>query len=256
MRVALTGAATGIGSATAGLLKQAGHEVVAFDIAEPAGVDRWVPVDMADPGSVARAAASVEGPFDALINNAGLPPREGNAVPVLQVNVFGLIALAEALLPKLAEGAAIVSTASRAGLAWRENIDEVKALLALPGPEAVERFVAARDMTPLRAYALSKEAVIAWTVAQTEAWIAQGLRGNTVSPAAVGTGILDDFLEAMGERVAKNIARAGRPGTAEEIAAVLVYLASPASGWIKGQDITVDGGMSAFAMADGLGLNG
>ena len=128
--------------------------------------------------------------------------------------------------------------------------------MALPGPDAVARFVEERDMDPLRAYALSKEAVIAWTVAQTEAWITRGLRGNTVSPAAVGTGILDDFIAAMGERVAKNIARAGRPGTAEEIASVLVYLAGPESGWIKGQDITVDGGMSAFAMADGLGLNG
>ncbi len=256
MRVAITGAATGIGAAAVALLKAGGHDVVGLDIAEPAGVDLWVPVDLGDGRSVAQAAASVEGPFDALINNAGLPPRAGNAVPVLQVNVFGLIGLTEALLPKLAQGASIVSTASRAGHAWRENIDEVKALLALPGPDAVARFVEERDMDPLRAYALSKEAVIAWTVAQTEAWITRGLRGNTVSPAAVGTGILDDFIAAMGERVAKNIARAGRPGTAEEIASVLVYLAGPESGWIKGQDITVDGGMSAFAMADGLGLNG
>ncbi|MDJ0630948.1 MAG: SDR family oxidoreductase [Rhodobacter sp.] len=256
MRVAITGAATGIGAAAVRRLKAAGHQIVAFDIAEPAGVDEWVPVDMSDMDAVARAAAGVAGPFDALINNAGLPPRADNAVPVLAVNVCGLIAMAVALEPKLAAGAAIVSTASRAGHAWRANLDQVRALLALPGPEALPAFVADRGMDPLRAYCLSKEAVIVWNIAQTERWLAQGLRGNTVSPSAVETGILSDFKAAMGERAAKSIARAGRAGSADEIAALICFLAAPESGWIKGLDITADGGMSAMAAADELGLVG
>ena len=47
---------------------------------------------------------------------------------------------------------------------------------------------------------------------------------------------------------------AGVTGTAEEIAEVILYLLSPASGWIKGQDITIDGGMSAMGMTDMMEL--
>ena len=73
MRVAITGAATGIGAATAAELKQGGAEVVAFDIAEPAAdLDAWIRIDMADPTSLAKAADAVAGPFDALLNIAGL----------------------------------------------------------------------------------------------------------------------------------------------------------------------------------------
>ena len=106
----------------------------------------------------------------------------------------------------------------------------------------------------VRAYNLSKEAVIVLTIAETEALFARGLRMNTVSPAAVSTGILDDFVTAFGERVAKNIARAGRPGLPDEVADVILFLASPESRWLKGIDIPVDGGMGAMAVSDMIGL--
>lgn len=110
-------------------------------------------------------------------------------------------------------------------------------------------------MDATRAYNLSKEAVIAMTQARTEALLARGLRANTVSPSAVSTGILDDFVKAFGPRVAQNVARVGRPGQPGEIAEVIVFLASPQSHWIKGQDIVVDGGMGAILASDMLGLS-
>ena len=93
------------------------------------------------------------------------------------------------------------------------------------------------------------------TMAQTEAMIARGMRMNSVSPAAVSTGILEDFTKAFGERVAKNIARAGRAGTPEEVADVIAFLAGPDSAWLKGTDIVIDGGMGAMAQTDMLGLS-
>lgn len=53
----------------------AGHAVIAFDVAEVPGVARWVETDLSDPSSIAAALADVEGPVDALINTAGVPPR-------------------------------------------------------------------------------------------------------------------------------------------------------------------------------------
>ena len=254
LRVALTGAATGIGAATAARLINAGHEVTSFDITDPhLGDHRWIKTDLADPGSIAAAISAAEGPFDALINNAGLPPRPGLEDLVLRVNYFGLTRFLDGTLDKLSDGASIVNTASRAGSMWRDNIDEVKALLSL-APEDLGAFISARGIDATRAYNLSKEAVIVMTMARTEEMVARGLRMNSVSPAAVSTAILDDFKAAFGEKVAKNVARAGRPGTAEEIAEVIVFLASPESRWIKGQDLVIDGGMSAMAASDAMDL--
>ncbi len=257
MRVALTGAATGIGAEVAARLKRDGHHVTAFDISEPpANVDHWIKTDLSDPASIEAATRAAEGPFDALINNAGLPPREGMAELVLNVNFLGFRQFLNAMLDKLSPGAAIVNTASRAGAMWRDNLDEVKALMDLQSAAELADFIAERQMNHVRAYNLSKEAVIVLTMMETEAMIARGLRMNSVSPAAVSTGILDDFVAAFGERVAKNIARAGRAGTADEVADVIVFLAGPDSRWMKGIDLTIDGGMGAMAQTDMLGLKG
>lgn len=254
MRVALTGGASGIGAEVAKKLGGLGHEVTAFDISEPeVRVANWIKTDLSDPDSIRAATDAASGTYDALINNAGLPPREGLEEKILQVNWFGLRSFMDGMLDKLVPGSAIVNTASRAGAKWRENIDEVKALMALER-DGVADFVQARGIDATRAYNLSKEAVIVMTMAETENMIARELRMNSVSPAAVSTGILKDFAAAFGERMARNVARAGRPGLPEEVADVIVFLASPESGWIKGQDITIDGGMSAMAMSDGLGL--
>ena len=254
MRVALTGGASGIGAEVAAKLAFAGHEVTTFDISEPqVDVKRWVKTDLSDPGSVAAAIEAAEGPYDALINNAGLPPREGLAELVLRVNFFGLRSFLNGMLPKLAPGAAIVNTASRAGAMWQQNIDEVKALMALD-PSELSGFLKDRGIDATRAYNLSKEAVIVLTMAETENMIARGFRMNSVSPAAVATDILDDFVAAFGERVAKNIARVGRPGHPAEVADAILFLISPQSNWIKGTDIVLDGGMGALAQSDALGL--
>ncbi|NQY59977.1 SDR family oxidoreductase [Cognatishimia sp.] len=256
MKIALTGGSTGIGAEVAKKLTAKGHHVTAFDITEPAeNVARWIKTDLNDSSSIEAALGQADAPYDALINNAGIPPREGLEAAILGVNFFGFRAFSEGFLDKLSEGASIVNVASRAGAQWRENLDEVKALLACSAEE-VSGFIEAHEIEHVRAYNLSKEAVIAYTMSQTEALVARGLRMNSVSPAAVSTGILDDFKAAFGAKAANSIARAGRPGHPQEIADVIVYLASNESAWIKGQDIVIDGGMSAMGMSDALGLNG
>ncbi|MCG6904814.1 MAG: coniferyl-alcohol dehydrogenase [Rhodobacter sp.] len=252
MKVAITGAATGIGAAAARVLKARGATVIGFDIARPADhVDQWIEVDLGDRAAIDAAVAQAETGINALINCAGLPPRDGQAARLLQVNVFGLRFFTDAMLGRMAAGGAIVNIASRAGGEWRQNLDQVRALL---NAADAETFVAATNVDPTRAYRLSKEAVIVWTMARCEALLARGLRMNTVSPAAVDTGILPDFLSAFGDSASKNIERVGRAGQAGEIAELIAFLASPASHWIKGQDIVIDGGMSTLLACDALGL--
>ena len=218
MRIALTGGAAGIGAALVQKLHDAGHELVVFDVNKPSGpVGQWIEIDLNDPVSITNAFAQADGEFDALINNAGLPPRAGLAEKILRVNFCGFRHFLEGMEDKLSANASIVNTASRAGAMWQQNIDQVKALMAcdfddIPG--LIDRF----EIDDTRAYNLSKEAVIVYGIAQTERLINKGLRMNSVSPAAISTGILDDFTKAFGAKVQKNIARVGRPGEPEEVA--------------------------------------
>ena len=78
---------------------------------------------------------------------------------------------------------------------------------------------------------------------------------NTVSPAAVETRILDDFVTAFGERATKMMTRTRRSGRPEEVAEVVAFLAGPQSSWVKGVDMAVDGGTSALLSADAIGLD-
>ncbi len=255
MRVAITGSSSGIGLATAKLLKSRGATIHALDVTSPPdGLGTFERLDVADPTSIERVAGATPGSLDALLCIAGIPPRGDNAAAILRVNFLGMRAFTRALLPKLATGASIVVLASRAGHRWRENIEQVKRLMALPAIADADTFVRDEKIDATRAYDLSKEAAIAWSMAMTEPLFAKNMRINTVSPSAVETRILGDFMTAFGAPVARNLERAGRPGKPEEIAEIAAFLASPQSGWLKGADIVPDGGISAFVTADRLGL--
>lgn len=252
----VTGCAGGIGSALVNSLHSQGHRVTGMDLVETAApVDQFIQVDFTVPESIDAAAAAVSGQIDGLCNNAGLPPRDGWAEKILRVNFVAQRQLTRLMLPKLGQGASIVNIASRAGQAWRDNIDQVKLLAGLTTQDALKQFVEEQGIDPTRAYNLSKEAMIVWTQAETEPMHARGVRINSLSPAAVSTGILDDFVRAFGDRVEKNLARTGRAGEAAEIADVAAFLLSPASRWLYGTDTWADGGMAAFATSDALSLD-
>ena len=252
---AITGVASGIGADLARILRAQGHRVLGLDVLDRAEhADRLIPLDLSDPDSIARAAAAIDEPLDGLCNNAGVPPRDGLEAMILQVNFLGQRALTAALLDRLRPDGSILNMASRAGHGWRENLDQVRRLAALRGPRDADLFARTERLDATRAYNLSKEAMILWTMAMTEPLIARGLRINSLSPGGVATGILDDFRRAFGAQMARNVERAGRPGRPEEIAAIAAFVLSPEAHWLKGADIPVDGGMGAFNLSDALGL--
>lgn len=254
MRVLITGAATGIGAATAQTFRSRGAEVTAVDIAHVPHATHWIEADLSTIAGAKRAAEQTTGPFNTVILAAGIPPRADNAGPVLAVNFIGLRAFATAIFPKVSEGGSVVTVASRAGAEWRENIDQVRRLMDLSGGDEAA-FAEAEGIAPLRAYFLSKEAVVAWSMAQTARLAQRGIRINSVSPAAVDTPILSEFMDAFGERAVRALELAGRAGTTAEIAEVIHFLTRPESAWIRGQDITPDGGVSAMVTAEKLGLS-
>ena len=250
--IVVTGAASGIGAHTAKILKERGATVIGVDLNEPLeNVDRYIRADMSDPASIEKAVAEMPEGIDGLCNIAGVPPTV-NRVLVLKVNFLGLRHFTELMIEKLADNAAIVNVASLAGLGWPDAGPQIKAVLALRDFDGAEAFCDENGIGDEggRSYFFTKEALVVWTMMSRWSWRDRGIRMNCVSPGPVDTPILKDFLETLGERAAEDAKVMDRPGLPEDIAPVIVFMCSPASQWIRGANIPVDGGMYQHVMCN------
>jgi NAD(P)-dependent dehydrogenase (short-subunit alcohol dehydrogenase family) len=182
--------------------------------------------------------------IDGIANIAGVP---GTAPwrTVLGVNVLGLRAFTEALLPAITEGGSVTHLASNVADGWAARGAQIHAFLG-HGSDA-EALASVEDEAEVAAnsYRFSKECVRVLT--QTQAADSLGrVRVNSVSPGPVSTPILDDFKRDHGAaKVEGAISLTGGAATPEAVADVVVFLASEAARWVNGSDIRVDGGLAA-----------
>lgn len=242
----VTGAGSGIGRAIAAAMVGAGAEVALLDrnrvaceaaAAELGGRGAMVlPVecDTSDPRSVGVAAEAVGqalGACDVLVNNAGLlrsGPLETLSLEdwnhLLAVNLTGYLLCAQAF------GKAMLA-------AKRGSIVHVASVAAHhPQPRS-------------GAYSASKAGVAVLSRQLAVEWGPSGLRSNVVSPGLVRTPLSEAFYQAPGvsERRAQ-VVPSRRIGTPEDIANVVLYLASDRAAYVNGADIAVDGGFAAVLM--------
>lgn len=235
----VTGAAAGIGRATVLAFLSAGARVLATDkddlglrqlAAEAPSVETSV-LDVTDPEAI--AALTAESPdIDILFNCAGFVPH-GTILDcgpedwrrAFELNVTSIFLMARAFLPGMLERSRgnIINVAS--------VVSNIKA--------APNRF----------AYATTKAAVIGLTKSIAVDYIGNGIRCNAICPGTVDTPSLADRIAAQGDPVkvrAAFIARQpmGRLGTAEEIAALALHLASDESAFATGGAFVIDGGFS------------
>lgn len=240
----VTGAASGIGAASAALLAAQGAHVIGVDIQQPAGLlGEFVQADLADKAGIDRLVAALPAGTHGLANIAGLPPTRPPSA-VLKVNLVGLKYLTTQLVPKLADGASIVNLASLAGLGWPDAKAAIDASAALDFDQ-VDTFCQAHDIVGARSYFFSKEALIVWTMQNRWTWRERGIRMNAISPGPVQTPILADFLQTLGARAEEDMRVMDRPGRPEDVAPVVAFLLDEGSAWIRGSNIPVDGGMYA-----------
>jgi 2-keto-3-deoxy-L-fuconate dehydrogenase len=232
----VTGGASGIGAATAALLRDQGARVAVLDRsidAVPVG-QLAVACDVTDAGQVDAAIAAVVevlGGIDILVNNAGIGAVGDVAANdddewhrVLDVNVVGLARVSRAALPHLraSDSAAIVNTCS------------VVAVIGVPNRAA---------------YAASKGAVAALTLAMAADHVADGIRVNAVVPGTADTPWVGRLLAAApdpdGAAAALRARQPmGRLVSADEVAHAIAYLASPRAASTTGTLLAVDGGMT------------
>ena len=242
-RVAVvTGGSSGIGAAMASALARAGARVVL--VARDAGrlgaaaaalracgaEAAWVSADLAERASLQRAAGEAAGAFgppDILVNCAGINPRPPLGSLTLEdwdvtlaVNLTAPFLLGQRFGPSMADRG------------WGRIIN-------------VTSQQAERAFGNSGGYGASKGGLAALTRSQSEAWAPRGVCANALAPGFVITPLTAE-VSADPVRVAAYAARThvGRNGLPADFAGAAVLLASPASGYITGQMICVDGGFS------------
>lgn len=252
----ITGAAGGMGSATATALAQAGWSLVLSDLhAEPlSAVAAALPADVAVvtvPGSVtdtdfaARIKAALgTRKIGALVHAAGVSPTMADGERVFAINFTATKVLVEALLPLMAAGGAAVLIASNSGqIVARPFIDRaVKKLLKGKRPLLAKLML----RSPRTAYPLSKRAVQLYAEAMAPAFGKVGARVVSLSPGIIDTGMAR-LEQKQGPEMDRMIRATplARMGRTDEIAAAIAFLVSPAASYITGTDILVDGGTVA-----------
>ncbi|MDN5913776.1 MAG: glucose 1-dehydrogenase [Pseudonocardia sp.] len=236
----VTGASSGLGAGFALALAEAGADVVlAARRTDPlagtgAGVGghgrRWLAVgaDVAEPDDCERVAASALerfGRIDVLINNAGVSTvvpalRESPADfrRVLDVNLSGSYWMAQACARQMPPGSSIVNVASVLGLV--------------------------ASALPQAAYSASKAGLIGLTRDLAQQWSGRrGIRVNALAPGFVNTEMTGEMPEETLDRFLSG-SPLNRLGTQRELDAAMLFLAAPASAYVTGTTLAVDGGMS------------
>jgi len=250
-RYAVTGAASGIGDAVATRLLAAGAEVYCLDRNTPsAAVTQHIEVDLANPRSIDAALEQLDGSFDGLLNVAGIPGT-APAELVFAVNSLAVRHLTESFFERLNPGGSVVIVSSTAGFGWPLRLDAIREVLAT---DTFEEGAAWFKDHPQQgnAYNFSKEVSTVYSLSMGLALGEMGFRINAVLPGPVHTPILADFEESMGKDTLDGLKDLlGRHAEPEDIASVVLFLASDDACWVNGQALAVDGGISG-AVASGV----
>jgi NAD(P)-dependent dehydrogenase (short-subunit alcohol dehydrogenase family) len=228
----VTGAASGIGRATAELFQREGATVVAADITEGPEIARLNAGSEGEVKALVDKAVADFGGVDIVMANAGisggmagiLEQTSADWQRILQVNLIGPFLLIKYAAPHIKDrgGGSIICTASVAGL---------------------------RAGAGGAAYSASKAGVISLVKVAATQLAGSNVRVNAICPGLIETGMTAEFYDwarstGREERIGRlnPMKRGGEP---EEIASVALFLASDAASYVNGQAIAVDGGLSA-----------
>lgn len=249
--IVVTGVASGIGAATATLLREHGHALIGVDRAVPEHFDgAFVQGDLSSIEGVEAIAAAVSQAapdgIAGLANIAGVPGTAPWQV-VLGINVFGLRDLTRALAPSILAGSAVVNLASSVAFQWRTLSTECAEFALADDRAAALEAIAGNEHATQESYLFSKQCVNLLTEYFAGELLPQRVRVNSVSPGPVQTPILEDFKNDHGrDKVDSAAELLGRFGQPVDIARVIAFLLEPASAWVNGTDIRVDGGLTAY----------
>lgn len=251
----MTGAASGMGKASAERLRTAGHTVIGIDLKEGDVVaDLSTSAGRSD--AVRQTLERAGGRLDGAVLAAGLGPVPGMEQTIAEVNVRGVIELLEGWRPALAAAGnskVVVFGSNSTTATPAVPMSAVAAFLAGNIGKGVKRAGRIRQAAAPFTYAASKIAVTRWARrnAVTPEWAGAGIRLNVLAPGAVATPLLDTQLESReGKRVRDFPVPIGGFGDPGQIAEWVEFMLSPAADFLVGSVVVVDGGSEAWFRAD------
>ncbi|EKF21568.1 short chain dehydrogenase family protein [Mycolicibacterium hassiacum DSM 44199] len=243
--VVVTGAASGMGEATARILVDLGAQVTALDIKETkVPVARALRIDLRDRENIEQVAASIDGPIDGLFSCAGLPGPPFSEWDTILVNFVGARHLAELLVPKMSAGSAISVISSSAAIGWQDHIPVITELLETEGFDGAVNWLREHEKVwSWSGYAYSKYIIDAWVGWWYPELAKRGIRINCINPGPTETAMMPAFQNLMGKDVVDQaVGPIGRYSTPEEQAWPLVCLGSPRFSYVAGEVLWTDGG--------------
>jgi NAD(P)-dependent dehydrogenase (short-subunit alcohol dehydrogenase family) len=251
----VTGSASGIGAATASILKSQGHTVI--------GVDRHDADVVADLSTAEGRTAMIDGVdresdglVDGVIACAGLSGGQGEPESIIRVNFFGALASLQGLQHLLAASPAPRAVVVSSIAALWSSVDDPVGLACLGGDEEGAVALVATDENGGRAYAASKRAIARWVrrMAPTAEWAGAGIALNAVAPGVIETPMTNYLLNSRrrAETEEKYPMPLGGFGRADDIAWPLVWLSSEENGRTTGQVLFADGGYEVTSRHDDI----
>jgi NAD(P)-dependent dehydrogenase (short-subunit alcohol dehydrogenase family) len=241
----VSGSSSGIGAAITARLREYGDTVIGVDLH-----DAEVVADLATPEGRAEAVRAVHGlveRIDGIVPCAGIAGLTGtDSALVVSLNYFGAVSLVTGLRPLLGEGSSVVLISSNSVTAqpgWDAEVAEA----CLAGGEERARELAA-EVDAVHVYPATKAALAWWTRRECVAWAADGIRLNAVAPGLIATPMTDQLRldPQLGVFADAYPSALGRPGRAEEVAALATFLLSREAGLLVGSVVFVDGGTDAL----------
>jgi 3-oxoacyl-[acyl-carrier protein] reductase len=229
-KVLITGASRGIGEAITRLYLQEGAEVYGFSRSKPSieGNFHWIEVDVGNAESIEKGIKDVYAKaesLDILVNNAGIT-RDGlifrmkdqDWEDVLRINLTSAFLVCREVSRQMVK-------------ARKGSIVNISSVVGITGNGGQTN------------YAASKAGLIGFSKSLAREVAGRGIRVNVVAPGFVDTAMTESLSEKIKEELAGKIPL-GRTAVSEEIARAVLFLSGDEAGYITGQVLAVDGGMT------------
>ena len=255
----VTGAASGMGKATAEMLVDLGALVYALDFKEVQveGIQQYIPVDLKEKDSIDQAFALLPDSIDSFFGIAGVSGIQTDFNQTVTVDLIANKYICETYLVKrMSSGGAIAFITSTGGNHWEKeaNKKEYLSLIEASGWENMMDVLTALNLNHLPGplgYMFAKMAMNYYTAYLQPVFAKRHIRVNALLPGSTKTGMKDEFSMAAGgdDNLLKATGFAGRLAESKEMAEPVVFLNSNMASFISGELLVVDYGCSILSEA-------